>query len=381
MEAAYLLNEKGTGTDIFNLSVYPGSQAVMLALLKKGAVETFISAGVTVRTAFCGPCFGAGDTPANGGLSIRHTTRNFPNREGSKPGNNQMASVALMDARSIAVTSINKGRITAADEWGYEFECPEYEFDSKAYERRVYQGFGKGNRNEPLVCGPNITDWPEFPPLNEHMLLKVCAYITDPVTTTDEPIPSGETGSFRSNPMKLAEYTLSRRVPGYVEKAKTVMALEKERKAGVCSQEVQKILEQIHGIPGFETVKEELIDLSSTIYAVKPGDGSAREQAASCQRVLFGGANIAAEYATKRYRSNLINWGMIPFLLDGPADFKEDDYIFIPDIRKALDGDMKRIPAYVMGTKIKGLSLSMEPMTEEEKEILRRGSLINYNRR
>lgn len=381
MEAAYLLDGKGTGTDIFNLSVYPGSQAVMLALLKKGAIETLISAGVTVRTAFCGPCFGAGDTPANRGLSIRHTTRNFPNREGSKPGNNQVASVALMDARSIAVTSINKGRITAADEWGYEFKCPDYEFDPKAYEQRVYQGFGKGNINEPLVSGPNITDWPEFPPLNEHMLLKVCAYITDPVTTTDELIPSGETGSFRSNPMKLAEYTLSRRVPGYVEKAKAVMGMERERKAGTCPQEVQKVLERIHEIPGFETVREETIDLSSTIYAVRPGDGSAREQAASCQRVLLGGANIAAEYATKRYRSNLINWGMIPFLLDGPADFEEDDYIFIPDIRKALDGDMKRIPAYVMGTKIKGLSLSMEPMTEEEKEILRCGSLINYNRR
>lgn len=380
MEAAYLLDGKGTGTGVFNLSVYPSSQAVMLELVRKGAIEKLIAAGATIRTAFCGPCFGAGDTPAHGGLAIRHTTRNFPNREGSKPGNGQLASVALMDARSIAASSMNGGRITAADELGYEFECPEYHYDPKAYQQRVYQGFGKGSLKEPLVCGPNIKDWPELPPLNEHMLLKVCAYITDSVTTTDELIPSGETGSFRSNPMGLAQFTLSRRVPEYVGKAKVVMNYEKERKAGNCPEEVQKILDKIRGISGCEHVKDEQIDLSSTIYAVKPGDGSAREQAASCQRVLLGGANISVEYATKRYRSNLINWGMVPFILNGSPDFQDDDYIFIPGIREILDGDMKEITAYVIGDTIRTLSLSIEPLTEEEKEIIRCGSLINYNR-
>jgi aconitate hydratase len=381
MEAAYLLDGKGTGTDVFNLSVYPSSQAVMLELVRKGAIEKLIRSGATIRTAFCGPCFGAGDTPAHGGLAIRHTTRNFPNREGSKPGNGQLASVALMDARSIAATSANGGRITAADELGYEFTCPEYHYDPKAYEQRVYQGFGKGKIDEPLVCGPNIKDWPELPPLNDHMLLKVCAYITDPVTTTDELIPSGETGSFRSNPLGLAEFTLSRRVPEYVGKAKVVKEFEAARKAGKCPEEVQAVLDKIRQIPGCEAVKDETIDLSSTIYAVKPGDGSAREQAASCQRVLLGGANITVEYATKRYRSNLINWGMVPFVLNGKADFKDDDYIFVPNIKKVLDGDMSEILAYVIGDEVKSLSLAIEPLTDEEKEIIRCGSLINYNRK
>lgn len=312
MEAAYLLDGKGIGQDVFNLSVYPSSQAVMMDLVRKGAIEKLIASGATIRTAFCGPCFGAGDTPAHGQLAVRHTTRNFPNREGSKPGNGQLASVALMDARSIAATAANGGRITAADELGYEYECPEYVYDSIAYEQRVYQGYKKEDPNEELVCGPNIKDWPELPELNEHMLLKVCAYITDPVTTTDELIPSGETGSFRSNPMGLAEFTLSRRVPEYVGKAKVVMNYEKERKDGGCPEEVQRILEKVHSIHGYEKIDDQTIDLSSTIYAVKPGDGSAREQAASCQRVLLGGANITIEYATKRYRSNLINWGMVP---------------------------------------------------------------------
>ena len=314
MEAAYLLDGKGTGQNVFNLSVYPSSQAVMMDLVRKGAIEKLIASGATIRTAFCGPCFGAGDTPAHGQLAVRHTTRNFPNREGSKPGNGQLASVVLMDARSIAATAANGGRITAADELGYEYECPEYVYDPIAYEQRVYQGFKKEDPDEELVCGPNIKDWPELPELNDHMLLKVCAYITDPVTTTDELIPSGETGSFRSNPMGLAEFTLSRRVPEYVGKAKVVMNYEKERKNGGCPKEVQKILEKIHSIHGYEKIDDQTIDLSSTIYAVKPGDGSAREQAASCQRVLLGGANITVEYATKRYRSNLINWGMVPFV-------------------------------------------------------------------
>lgn len=381
MEAAYLLDGKGTGQDVFNLSVYPSSQAVMMDLVRKGAIEKLIASGATIRTAFCGPCFGAGDTPAHGQLAVRHTTRNFPNREGSKPGNGQLASVALMDARSIAATAANGGRITAADELGYEYECPEYVYDSIAYEQRVYQGYKKEDPNEELVCGPNIKDWPELPELNEHMLLKVCAYITDPVTTTDELIPSGETGSFRSNPMGLAEFTLSRRVPEYVGKAKVVMNYEKERKDGGCPEEVQRILEKVHSIHGYEKIDDQTIALSSTIYAVKPGDGSAREQAASCQRVLLGGANITVEYATKRYRSNLINWGMVPFVLNGEPDFADDDYIFVPDIKKALDTDMKEIKAYVIGDEIRPLSLAIEPLTDEEKEIIRCGSLINYNRK
>lgn len=381
MEAAYLLENKSTGNDAFNLSVYPSSQAVMMDLLRKGAIETLTAAGATIRTAFCGPCFGAGDTPAHGQFAVRHTTRNFPNREGSKPGNGQIASVALMDARSVAATSANRGRITAADELGYVYKCPEYHYDSKVYANRVYQGFGKGNPEEELICGPNIKAWPQLPELNENMLLKVCAYITDPVTTTDELIPSGETGSFRSNPMGLAEFTLSRRAPEYVGKAKAVMNNEKARKEGNCPEEIREILDKIHTIPGYEKVEDESIDLSSTIYAVKPGDGSAREQAASCQRVLLGGANISVEYATKRYRSNLINWGMVPFILNDPAGFSEDDYIFVPDIKKALNTDMKEITAFIIGDKIRKLSLAIEPLTEEEKEIIRCGSLINYNRK
>ncbi len=381
MEAAYLLDGRSTGTGEFALGVYPSSQAVMLDLVRKGAVEKLITAGATIRTAFCGPCFGAGDTPSHGSLSVRHATRNFPNREGSKPGNGQLAGVALMDARSVAATAANGGRITAADELGYDFVCPEYHYDPAAYEHRVYQGFGKGDPAEPLVCGPNIKDWPELPPLNEHMLLRVCAYITDPVTTTDELIPSGETGSFRSNPLGLAEFTLSRRVPEYVGKAKAVKADEEARKSGSCPAGPAEILSRIRAIPGFEEISDDSIDLSSTIYAVKPGDGSAREQAASCQRVLLGGANIVKEYATKRYRSNLINWGMVPFVIEGEPDFADDDYIFVPHIRAALDGDMTHIPAYVMGDTVKQLTLSISPLTEEEKEIIRCGSLINYNRK
>ena len=257
MEAAYLLNGKSTGTGEFALGVYPSSQPVMVDLLRKGAIEKLINAGATIRTAFCGPCFGAGDTPAHGSLAVRHTTRNFPNREGSKPGNGQIASVALMDARSIAATAANGGRITAADELGYEYECPKFDYDATSYEHRIYQGFGKGDPNAELVCGPNIKDWPEMPALNEHMLLKVCAYITDPVTTTDELIPSGETGSFRSNPMGLAEFTLSRRVPEYVGKAKTVMNHEKARKDGTCPAEVADVITKIRTIPGFAEIKEE----------------------------------------------------------------------------------------------------------------------------
>ncbi len=380
MEAARLLEGKSTGTDAFSLSLYPGSQPILLELMKKGAIEKLLQAGATVRTAFCGPCFGAGDTPAHGSLSIRHTTRNFPNREGSKPGQGQISCVALMDARSIAASVVNKGRITAADELGYTFDCPAYHYDSTAYEHRVYQGFGKGNPKEELVCGPNIKDWPKLPPLSEHMLLKVCAYITDPVTTTDELIPSGETSSFRSDPMRLAEFTLSRRVPTYVGKAKEVKRSEEARKAGCCPKEVQHILDQIRSIPGYTAIQDEQIGLSSTIYAAKPGDGSAREQAASCQRMLLGGANLAKEYATKRYRSNLINWGMIPFVIVGEPDFRDDDYIFVPDIRTALSRDTSAVSAYVIGETIHTLKLSITALTDEEKEIIRRGSLINFYR-
>lgn len=381
MEAAYLLDGKSTGNGEFSLGVYPSSQAVMTELLRQRAIEKLVLSGATVRTAFCGPCFGAGDTPMHKGFAIRHTTRNFPNREGSKPGNGQLASVALMDARSVAATAANGGRITAADEIGYTYHCPEFHYDPSAYEHRVYQGFGKADPNAQLVCGPNIKDWPEMPEMNENMLVRVCAYITDPVTTTDELIPSGETGSFRSNPMGLAEFTLSRRVPEYVSKAKAVMADEKARKEGSCPEQVQKVLDQIRTIPGFEDLMDETVDLSSTIYAVKPGDGSAREQAASCQRVLLGGANIAKEYATKRYRSNLINWGMVPFVTNEEPDFADDDYIFVPGIRDALETDMKSIPAYVIGSAVKQFTLRIEPLTDEEKEILRSGSLINYNRK
>lgn len=380
MEAAYLLDGKNTKDGFFSLGIYPSSQAVMLELMRAGALEKLTVAGATIRTAFCGPCFGAGDTPAHSQLAVRHVTRNFPNREGSKPGNGQLASVALMDARSVAATAANGGRITAADELGYDFTCPAYHFDPTAYEHRVYQGFGRGCPEKELVCGPNIKDWPELPALNRHMLLKVCAYITDPVTTTDELIPSGETSSFRSNPIGLAEFTLSRRVPEYVGKAKAVMADEKARKAGSCPDEVAAALARVRAIPGCEDIKDADVDLSSTIYVVKPGDGSAREQAASCQRVLLGGANIAKEYATKRYRSNLINWGMIPFVTVSEPNFADGDYIFIPNIRDALEGDMTAILAYTVGREGNPLVLAIDSLTDEERKIIRAGSLINYNR-
>lgn len=380
-EAAHLLDGRNIGNGCFSLSIYPSSQAVMLELMRQGSIEKLITAGCTVRTAFCGPCFGAGDTPAHGALSVRHTTRNFPNREGSKPINGQMACVALMDARSLAATAANGGRITAADELGYDYVCPSYHYDSTVYEHRVYQGCGKSEPSEPLVCGPNIKGWPQLPPLNEHMLLKICAYITDPVTTTDELIPSGETSSFRSNPLRLAEFTLCQRVPEYVGRAKAAAEEESARRSGKCPEHLYALLTRLRTIRGCQEVRDEDITLSSAIYAVKPGDGSAREQAASCQRVLLGGANIANEYATKRYRSNLINWGIIPFLLDGAPAFKENDYIFVPNILKQLEGDMSHIPAYVMGDEIRTITLSVSSLTNEEKEIIRCGCLINYNRK
>lgn len=385
MEAAHILQGKSCGSDSFSLAVYPSSQPVFMDLVKKGAVTDLMAAGATIKTAFCGPCFGAGDTPANHALSIRHTTRNFPNREGSKPGAGQMSSVALMDARSIAATAANGGKLTSACTVVDDYVVPAYTFDDSVYQNRVYQGYGKGDTAETVVYGPNIKDWPEMSALADNILLKVCSKIMDEVTTTDELIPSGETSSYRSNPLGLAEFTLSRRDPAYVGKAKLVNQVEKGRIAGTCPLEMDAdlkgVFDVIHSIPGQEGVKAADTELGGVIYAVKPGDGSAREQAASCQRVLGGLANIAKEYATKRYRSNVMNWGMIPFLMEEEPDFGVDDYIYVPDIRNAIDGTMKRIPAYMIkdGSACE-ISLHIADMTDEEKEIVKAGSLINYNR-
>ena len=388
MAAAHILTGKNCGNDIFNLSVYPSSQPVYMDLVKKGAISELMAAGATVRTAFCGPCFGAGDTPSNNSLSIRHTTRNFPNREGSKPGSGQISCVALMDARSIAATAANGGYLTSAEGYGEDYKVPAYEFDPSSYERRVYQGFGKAQPEVPLIYGPNIKDWPAMSALTENIMLRVCSKIMDPVTTTDELIPSGETSSYRSNPLGLAEFTLSRRDPEYVERSKKVNALEQARKAGTSPLEADRSLESAFKALAAYLNQPELnvgeTEIGSMIYAVKPGDGSAREQAASCQRVLGGLANIAKEYATKRYRSNVMNWGMLPFLLDAEPDFEVGDFIYVPGIRIALDGDMNHIPAYVVkneeGNPIHEIELHIADMTPEEREIVKAGCLINYNR-
>ena len=384
MEAAHILKDKSCGPDVFSLSVYPSSQPVYIDLVKKGAIADLMSAGAVLKTAFCGPCFGAGDTPANNGFSIRHTTRNFPNREGSKPGVGQMAAVALMDARSIAATAANGGKLTPATEVVDDYKVPAYEFDGSVYEKRIYQGYGKGDGKKNLVYGPNIKDWPEMSPLTDNIVLKVCSKIMDAVTTTDELIPSGETSSYRSNPLGLAEFTLSRRDPEYVGRSKAVDQIEKARTAG---QDVLKaepklsgVFEQIRTIPGFEGIVPAETEIGSVIYCVKPGDGSAREQAASCQRVIGGLANICKEYATKRYRSNVMNWGMLPFQMEAEPEFEVGDYIFVPNVKKALDGDMKSIKAYVLGKEMKELDLYISVMTEDEKKIVKAGCLINYNR-
>ena len=380
VEAAFYLKNKSCGNDEFSLSVYPSSQPVFVDLLKKGVISDLTNSGAIIRTAFCGPCFGAGDTPANNGFSIRHTTRNFPNREGSKPGVGQMSAVALMDARSIAATAANGGVLTSAEVLYKEHSIPEYDFDETSYNNRVYYGFENGNPEAELKYGPNIKDWPEIDKLSDNVLLKVCSKIMDPVTTTDELIPSGETSSYRSNPLGLAEFTLSRRDPNYVSKAKDVQKIEKDRKEGV-SKELEVILSKINQIPGQENIKLKDIQVGSTIYAVKPGDGSAREQAASCQRVLGGLANICEEYATKRYRSNLINWGMLPFQMKETPDFEVGDYIYIPNINEVLSGDMKNISAYILGEKIKKINLYVSNLTNTEKDIIKAGCLINYNRK
>ena len=386
-QAANVLRGKAIGAGEFTLNVYPSSIPVYMELMKNGALADLMAAGSVVKTAFCGPCFGAGDTPNHNGLSIRHTTRNFPNREGSKPGQGQMSAVALMDARSIAASAARGGLLTSAEEFAEAFTAPPaYHFDPAPYQARVYQGFGKAQEEAPLFYGPNIKDWPQRPALEENILLKVCSKLLDEVTTTDELIPSGETSSYRSNPLGLAEFTLSRRDPAYVGRAKEIGAVEEARERGEsvlqADPQLEAVFQAIRTIPGQEQVDPQAVEIGSVLYANKPGDGSAREQAASCQRVLGGLANITQDYATKRYRSNVMNWGMLPFHLKGePTDFEVGDYIYVPGIRSALDGDLSHIPAYVLrdGRAVE-IALYCKDMTENERAIVKAGCLINFNR-
>lgn len=382
--AANIVGGKSVGNDRFAFSVYPSSQPIYLELMKNGALVDLMEAGTIVRTAFCGPCFGAGDTPNNSGLSARHATRNFPNREGSKPGNGQIASVALMDARSIAATAIHHGALTPATEIDYDDTIPEYHYDNKPYMNKVYSGFQAANKDSEIIYGPSIKAWPSIEALNDNILLKVAAYIDDPVTTTDELIPSGETSSYRSDPYALSEFALSRKVPEYVSRAKEVRELEKARQEGTIPDELAQAYELVNTAMNLEQSVESLAkttSVASTIYANKPGDGSAREQAASCQRVLGGGANIALEYATKRYRSNVINWGMLPFVTSAEAAKKIDtfDYIWIPNVRNTLLGTTDNFDAYVINTnKKEKITLHLGYLSDEEKDIIAKGCLINY---
>ena len=385
VQAARALKGANIGCGEFSLAVYPTSQPVALELTRRGYIYDLMEAGAIVRTAFCGPCFGAGDTPANNGLSIRHTTRNFPNREGSKPGNGQLSAVALMDARSIAATAAAGGVLTPATDLPDETwdEACEYTFDSAPYDKRVYWGFGKAKPESELVEGPNIKPWPAMEPLGENILLKVCSKIMDPVTTTDELIPSGETSSYRSNPLGLAEFALSRRDPEYVGHSKRVDAVEKRRVAGESLIEADPELAVVFASLNGAGVDADAsrVEYGSMIYAKKPGDGSAREQAASCQRVIGGLANIVEEYATKRYRSNVMNWGMVPFQLKGVPPFEVGDYVYVPGIREAIGGDLSSIPAWVVHAgEAHEISLYVADMTDEERAIVRAGCLINYNR-
>ena len=382
--AADILRGKYIGNDEFSLSVYPASQPVFMELVKNGTIADLMQTGATVRTAFCGPCFGAGDVPSNKGLSIRHSTRNFPNREGSKITNGQIASVALMDARSIAATAANQGYLTSAEHVDVEFKKPKYFFDSTIYDNRVYNGVGKADPSVDIKFGPGIVDWPKMASLGDNMLLKVASVIHDPVTTTDELIPSGETSSYRSNPLGLAEYTLSRKDPAYVGRAKQIQKAEKARWEAKTSEdiyaaypEVKDILTRIEKEFGLNALD---VEIGSVVYAVKPGDGSAREQAASCQKVLGGLANIAREYATKRYRSNLINWGMLPFLFDGDLPFELDDYILVKDIKTAVAEKKSEIEAYVVNKGMQKFTLKLGDLTDDEREIITKGCLINYYR-
>ena len=382
-DAADILKGKSIGADEFSLSVYPASQPVYMELIKNGAISKFMESGATVRTAFCGPCFGAGDVPANNGLSIRHSTRNFPNREGSKITSGQIASVALMDARSIAATAANKGYLTAATDIDVDYSKPKYFFDKTIYDNRVYNGIDKADSSVEVKFGPNIKDWPAMSALPENMVLKVVSEIHDPVTTTDELIPSGETSSYRSNPLGLAEFTLSRKDPEYVGRAKEIQKAQKAVEAGNCPldevAELKPVMEVVNKT--YPDAGKGNIGFGSTIFAVKPGDGSAREQAASCQKVLGGWANIANEYATKRYRSNLINWGMLPFIIDaGELPFKNLDYIFIPGIRKAVEEKASVIKAYVVKDSLVEFELKVGDLTDDERKIILDGCLINFYR-
>ena len=381
--AADILKGASIGADAFTLSVYPASTPIYMELAKNGTLATLIETGAIVKTAFCGPCFGAGDTPANNAFSIRHSTRNFPNREGSKIQNGQISSVALMDARSIAVTAANKGRLTPATEYAGTYSNPKYYFDGTIYKNRVFDSKGVADPSVEIQFGPNIKDWPQMPALAENLILKVVSEIHDPVTTTDELIPSGETSSFRSNPLGLAEFTLSRKDPAYVGRAKEVQVAEKAIQNGECPAEalpeLKPVFEAVH--TKYPQVDKTNVGVGSTIFAVKPGDGSAREQAASCQKVLGGWANIANEYATKRYRSNLINWGMLPFLIpEGDLPFANGDYLFIPDVRKAVEEKWDSITAYKVGEELTPFTLTLGELTDDEREIILKGCLINYYR-
>lgn len=383
--AADILKGKNIGHDAFTLSVYPASTPIYMELAKNGVLAELIGTGAVVKTAFCGPCFGAGDTPANNAFSIRHTTRNFPNREGSKIQNGQISSVALMDARSIAATAANKGFLTSAEEFDGSYSEHKYYFDKSIYENRVFDSKGVADPSVEIQFGPNIKDWPEMAALADNLILKVVSEIHDPVTTTDELIPSGETSSYRSNPLGLAEFTLSRKDPAYVGRAKEIQAAQKAIQAGNCPAEavpeLKPVMETIH--KSYPDVDKTNLGVGSTIFAVKPGDGSAREQAASCQKVLGGWANIANEYATKRYRSNLINWGMLPFLIpSGDLPFKNGDYLFFPGIRKAVEEKADVIKGYtVKGDALKEFDVTLGELTDDEREIILKGCLINYNRK
>ncbi len=380
-EAADILKGANIGADEFTLSVYPASTPIYMELAKNGVLADLIATGSIVKTAFCGPCFGAGDTPANNAFSIRHSTRNFPNREGSKIQNGQISSVALMDARSIAATAANKGYLTAATDMDVNFTDRKYFFDKSIYDNRVYNGVGKADSSVEIKFGPNIKDWPAMAPLPENLVLKVVSEIHDPVTTTDELIPSGETSSYRSNPLGLAEFTLSRKDPEYVGRAKEIQKAQKAIEADTCPCDAVPELKPIMDkIKENYSVSRANVGVGSTIFAVKPGDGSAREQAASCQKVLGGWANIANEYATKRYRSNLINWGMLPFIIQEELPFANGDFIFIPGIADAVKNKTDEIKAYVVNKDMKEFTLTLGQLTDNEREIILKGCLINFNR-
>ena len=383
--AADILKGKSIGADAFTLSVYPASTPIYMELAKNGVLADLLATGAVVKTAFCGPCFGAGDTPANNAFSIRHTTRNFPNREGSKIQNGQISSVALMDARSIAATAANKGFLTSAEDYTGGYTGQKYFFDKTIYENRVFDSKGVADPSVEIQFGPNIKDWPKMAALPENLIVKVVSEIHDPVTTTDELIPSGETSSYRSNPLGLAEFTLSRKDPAYVGRAKEVQKAQEAIQEGKCPVDALPEMKPVMDVikKSYPDVSKENLGVGSTIFAVKPGDGSAREQAASCQKVLGGWANIANEYATKRYRSNLINWGMLPFLIkEGELPFANGDYLFFPEIRKAVAEKDDAIKGYVVGeSELKEFEVALGELTDDEREIILKGCLINYNRK